>query len=52
MVVEVGTEFDGMCIPFGAKALFWNNPDRADETSNEGVFLGLPHSAWFCVEST
>ena len=36
-----------MFIPFGAKVLFWNNPDRADNTagklsptSNEGVFLG------------
>ena len=36
-----------MRIPFDAKVLFWNNPDRADNTagklsptSNEGVFLG------------
>ena len=45
--LRFGAEFDGMRIPFGAKVLFWNNPDRADNTagklsptSNEGVFLG------------
>ncbi|CAK9025348.1 Dynein intermediate chain 2 [Durusdinium trenchii] len=45
--LRFGEMFEGMAIPFGAKVLFWNNPNRADNTAGklsptsvEGVFLG------------
>ena len=45
--LRFGEEFGGMKVPFGAKILFYNNPNRPDNTSgklsptaNDGVFLG------------
>ena len=45
--LRFGEMFEGMAIPFGAKVLFWNNPNRADNTAGklsptsvEDVFLG------------
>ena len=45
--LRFGEMFEGMAIPCGAKVLFWNNPNRADNTAGklsptsvEGVFLG------------
>ena len=44
--LRFGEEFPAMHIPFGAKVLFWNNPERVDNTagelsptSNEVLFL-------------
>jgi hypothetical protein len=54
--LRFGEKFIAMHILFGAKVLFWNNPERADNTagklsptSNEGIFLGYyiqPGNDW------